>query len=252
MNKKITYWKEQIVKFTDMALDMLYPKTCPVCDNVLKRQEMICSQCRGKLVYICEPRCKKCGKFLGKEENASYQEYCSDCRRVRHSYDFGIAVFILNDEMRQSIYRFKYKNRRTYAIFYGNAIADYCGTLFLTLGIEVIVPVPIHKRKKRQRGFNQTDLIAEALGERLHLPVCSNLLVRTRYTIPQKELNPTARHNNVKNAFQIGKSLVQYKKILLVDDIYTTGSTIDACAEMLKTAGVEQIYFVSLAIGASM
>lgn len=92
--------------------------------------------------------------------------------------------------------------------------------------------------------------MAQALGRELNLPVNKNCLVREKNTLPQKELNEQERRNNLKNAFKISENVIKYKKVLLVDDIYTTGSTVDACAVVLKQAGAEKVYFISLCIGA--
>ena len=115
--------------------------------------------------------------------------------------------------------------------------------------VQLIVPVPLHKNRQKKRGYNQAELFARALGTRLNIPVCTNLLVRERNTVPQKELNDTERKNNLKNAFKITQNIVQLSCILLVDDIYTTGSTMDAIATVLKRAGYRDIYFICASIG---
>ena len=159
-----------------------------------------------------------------------------------------MAVFQYSDELRESIYRFKYYNQRTYAKFYGRAMARYKRQI-KDLGIQILIPVPISRKRKITRGYNQAELMAQALGRELNLPVDSGYLLREKNTLPQKELNEKERRNNLKNAFKISENVIKYKKVLLVDDIYTTGSTIDACALVLKQAGAEKVYFISLCIG---
>ena len=109
--------------------------------------------------------------------------------------------------------------------------------------------IPLHKSRRRKRGFNQAELIAKGLGRELGIPVSSNSLLRTRKTSPQKELNDQERKNNLKNAFQVVDPDVKFKKVLLIDDIYTTGSTIDAAAAVLLEGGAEKVYFLSISIG---
>ena len=228
--------------------DMIYPKSCPMCDVVLKRDELICKRCNKKLKYIVEPKCKKCGRGLDDVR----KEYCGDCGRGLHVYDSGIAAFVYDDMVSHSIYRFKYHNRRTYAEFYGAAIAYKYREQIRRWDADVIIPVPIYKKKLKKRGFNQAALIGRELGKKLCIPVDEKYLSRVVNTKPQKEMSGLDRKKNVEKAFKIVENVVKYKKIILVDDIYTTGSTIDACARVLLAAGVEEIYFVSLSIGAGI
>lgn len=245
--------KTKLVRAKEEILQIFFPKTCPVCENILDRHREICDECAGRLHYIREPKCKKCGKpFETAEEGDGIREYCGDCAGGGHSYESGMAVFQYSDEIKESIYRFKYHNQRTYAGFYGKAMALRYGEMIQRLGIQILIPVPISRQKKVRRGYNQAELMALALGRELQIPVDSHMLIRSRDTIPQKELNNRERRNNLKNAFKITQNSIEYKKILLVDDIYTTGSTIDACAEVLKRAGIEKVYYISLSIGAGI
>lgn len=234
-------------------MQLLFPKTCPICEDILPKKTEICESCRKKLQYIREPKCKKCGKpFETADEGQMIREYCADCVKRRHFYDRGMAVFCYNEEIKESIYRFKYHNQRTYADFYGQEICNRYGREIRRMGIEALIPVPISVEKQRKRGFNQAELIAKVVGEQLNIPVETQLIVRIKNTIPQKELNQEERRKNLNNAFQITENRVKYKKIMLVDDIYTTGSTIDACAIPLRKAGIEEVSFVSLSIGAGI
>lgn len=114
---------------------------------------------------------------------------------------------------------------------------------------DALVPIPLHKTRKRKRGFNQAQLLAEKLGEILEIPVEKRILERTKKTGPQKELNDVQRRANLKNAFQVRQNDVRLKRIVLVDDIYTTGSTIDAAAAVLLEHGAEKVYFLTICIG---
>lgn len=232
------------------VLNLLYPKTCPLCQEIVRDEAELCVTCNEQLKYIEEPKCKKCGKpFDSVDEQSKTREYCGDCAKFPHVYDMGMAVFQYNEAVSESIYRFKYHNQRTYAGFYGKAMAKQYGKLILKLGVEAIIPVPISEKKRILRGYNQAELIGKELAGLVNRPLETNLLVRIKNTVPQKELTPQQRRNNLKNAFKINENIVKYKVVLLVDDIYTTGSTIDACAGVLKTAGVEKVYYISLAIG---
>lgn len=232
-------------KIGGLVEDVFFPKSCPMCDEVMKSGMLICKKCEPKLVYIDEPKCKKCGKQIESE----VAEYCADCLKTNHYYKRGIAAFQYNDMVSHSIYRFKYHNRRTYAEFYGSAIAEKYREEIRRWHAGVIIPVPIHERKMIKRGYNQAELIAKELGKNLNIKVDGGILKRVVNTRPQKEMSRNERKKNMEKAFKISKSVVEYKKIILVDDIYTTGSTVDACAKVLLAAGAEEVNCVCLSIG---
>lgn len=147
---------------------------------------------------------------------------------------------------------FKYHNRREYAQFYGEIIVERHGRELTELKLDGIVPVPIHRHKKRKRGYNQAELIARELGIRIHVPCYPDCLIRTADTTPQKELNDVQRLENLKNAFLFRENHVELKKVLLVDDIYTTGATIEACTLALLAGGVAEVYYTSVCIGSNL
>lgn len=226
-------------------LEILYPARCPVCHGVIRGKGDLCLPCRNKLPYVKEPLCKKCGKEIEKPE----QEYCRDCQRFSHGFDRGAAVFAYNDIMQRSIAMFKYHNRREYAKFYAKEMAQHCRRFIERCAPEVIIPIPIHKKKMRQRGFNQAELVARGLGKLLKIPVDTTYLIRAENTIPQKELSRQQRKANLKKAFMIKKTDQCYRRVLLVDDIYTTGATIDAVSELLKEKGAKNIFFLTICVG---
>ena len=227
-----------------------YQRRCPVCEEILpdlpgKNNRNVCLKCNVKLHYIGTPRCLKCGKQI----YSMNEEYCSDCQNKAHLFKQGISVFAYDEKIKQTMYRFKYSNRREYAEFFGSAIAQRHGCLIRRWKPQVIIPVPLYKIKYRKRGYNQAGLIADVLGRNLNIPVEHKILIRTRMTRAMKELNDEERVKNLQNAFKLTTNIVEYKKVLLVDDIYTTGATIDACCEALIAGGAEEIYFASACIG---
>lgn len=227
-------------------LGLVYPPRCPGCDELLMPGTLICGGCDKEICRAAEPVCKRCGKPLRDERT----EYCSDCKAKKHRFCQGKAVFVYEGKIRQSMYRFKYSNKREYAGFYGKEAARLYADWIQKRKIEVIVPVPMYSGKKRRRGYNQAEVFARALGRELGMPVDTRLVKRVRNTVPQKELNDRERRDNLKNAFQLVPNIVKYNQILLVDDIYTTGSTMDAVTETLLFAGVKNVYFICISIGA--
>ena len=232
-------------------LDMIYPVRCPICEEiVVPKGDRICTSCKDKLEYIHEPRCYRCSKPIEQEE----QEYCRDCRHGPHHYDAGCAVWVYGDNMKHSVARYKYHGKKEYAKFYVEEVLRLYGDWIRKLSPDALVPVPIHKSKYMERGYNQADILARGIARELKLPVLSDLLIRNRKTLPQKMLNDKERFRNLKAAFEMnGKQADSYpkqlSKVLLVDDIYTTGSTLEACARVLKSHGIKEVYFIVLCIG---
>lgn len=158
-------------------------------------------------------------------------------------------MFAYNSVMQQSVAAFKYKGRQEYAEWYGAELVQRYGSQLEHWNPEALIPVPVHRTRYLKRGYNQAALLAEEISRRTGLKIDENVLVRTKKTVAQKELSTRERGKNLQEAFQLRKNVVQYKKVVLVDDIYTTGSTADACAKVLKQHGVEQIYLLCLCIG---
>ena len=186
----------------------------------------------------------KCGKQLREEDG----ELCGDCGRRRHGFVQGIALYDYGS-IADSVFRFKYCGRQEYATFYGRQLYAARRRWLELIKPEALVPVPIHPSRKRMRGYNQAELIARALSEQSGIPVNTRLIIRSRKTLPQKGLNDGERQNNLKRAFKIRQNDVKLKTIVIIDDIYTTGSTMEACAQALKVMGAEKIYGVTLCIG---
>ena len=166
-----------------------------------------------------------CGKQLDDE----LREVCEDCAKKRHYFIRGVAAFSYTREIKQSMYRFKYDGQREYARFYAELLYKLKGHIIASWKPQVIIPVPLHAGRYRKRGYNQAALVAHRLGRLMNIPVDETLLVRTKNTLPQKALNDRERSKNIKNAFHTATDIVKYKRILLVDDIYTTGATLDEC-----------------------
>lgn len=230
---------------------MIYPVRCPVCgDIVIPKGKRICQPCKRKLQYIKEPRCKKCSKPIELEE----KEFCSDCQRKDYHFTKGYAVWVYDDITKHSMAEFKYHNKKEYALFYVEELLDIYGDAILRFAPDVIVPVPIHNSKFRQRGYNQAEIIAKRIGQELNITVIDDLLVRNRKTMPQKQLSDKERLRNLKKAFEFNPTVADeygkvINKLLIVDDIYTTGSTIEACTNVLKSNGIKDVCFITLCIG---
>ena len=187
----------------------------------------------------------KCGKQLSDET----EEYCRDCKGHGHAYDRGRSLYVYDDLIRESIARFKYGGRQEYARHYGIDMVNRLGSFISACRPDLMIPVPISKKKLISRGYNQADLMASHISRLTGIPVSDTIITRITDTLPMKELSRTERMKNLKGAFKIGDVDVKCRNVLIVDDIYTTGSTIDAMAALLKGHGVERVYFVTLSSG---
>ena len=177
------------------------------------------------------------------------QEYCWDCQHHKHFYDRGFAVWEHQPVVADAIYQFKYHDRRIYSRFFAREMVKSYRSIIQKWDINLIVPIPISKNRRRKRGYNQAELLAVEISRRAGIPVKKNLLVRSKKTVPQKMLKDAERQNNLKKAFKIGQNDVKLSTIIIIDDIYTTGSTVNEMADILNRVGIDKIYVLTLAIG---
>ncbi|MBQ8815748.1 MAG: ComF family protein [Lachnospiraceae bacterium] len=225
--------------------ELLFPRRCPVCDDIaVPWGTMCCPVCQGKIRYLGSNYCMRCGKGLSDQET----EYCHDCRKYPHKFVRGRSLYRY-ESVAGSLFRFKYKGRQEYADFFGEELYRYLGRDIRAMQIEAVVPVPLHKSRLKERGYNQAALLGKALAKRCELAFREDIVIRHRKTVPQKQLSRKERQNNLKRAFKLTENDVKLNTLLIVDDIYTTGSTVDALAEVLLGGGVRQIYVVTLAAG---
>ena len=231
-------------KTAGFLLDMIYPKKCPLCHEVLKdRNKLLCGKCAGKIRPFSGSLCMKCGKPVKMEE-----EYCVVCREGGHYFTEGRSIFPYGEIWRQSLIRFKYYGCREYGDFYAKAMSVYGRRYLERWKPQLIVPVPLHPAKKRMRGFNQAAYLAERISRYTGIPADMGLVQKNIKTKSQKKLNALQRRKNLEKAFCVTGD-VRGKDILVIDDVYTTGSTIDAMASCLKKKGAENVYFLTVCIG---
>ena len=251
--------KKLLLRAADGVSIMLYPPKCPVCDEILSGgvkdflddekikgvNAWICDTCRDNLSIIKSPICLKCGQSIDDKR----VQYCADCARYEHSFDEGRALWNFSLDARRILLKFKYASRRDYGYFISKELYNHYAHWIKSKSIDCIIPIPISKKRYRQRGYNQAQLIARPLGKMLGIPVRSDILLRKKNTIRQKELSRVQRKNNLKNAFFISQDVVNLRGVLLIDDIFTTGSTLDAAAEILKCGGVHSVYTLCAGAG---
>ncbi len=232
----------------EFLLNLLFPPHCPVCDSVRAiREPVCCPECRRKLLEIGDNACFLCGRPTEETE-----EYCDSCRKRKPSFERGFSAFAYQGAAREAVLGFKFSGRETAGAFFAQELLRMHGEEMRLFGADAVVPVPLHPRKLRMRGYNQAEILAKHLAEGLQIPLEAHLLIRKRNTRPQKELSAAARLRNLTEAFAVPTGIFSNKErrmpesILLVDDILTTGSTLEACARIAKRAGVRRVAVVTV------
>lgn len=250
--KRLSSFCERIIlQTTRQLLPILFPRHCPLCNKLLPYGDFIHEECHRKLPLIRSPICMRCGKPI----SSPTQEYCYDCRTFPKSFQGGLSLFLYNKKTRPIMSAFKYQNRRGLADFFCQELCRYRLSQLRSFGVDAVIPVPIHKNKHKKRGYNQAALLSARLALALNLSHYPDMLIRSVDTLPQKQFNPQARLNNLKKAFcfnsRYDKLLSQntFLSILLVDDIYTSGATMEACTRILLEAGISKVYVLSVCIG---
>ena len=228
-------------------MDWLYPRRCVFCDGLLRRKEnFLCSSCsKIKPQLVVEPLCKKCGKQI----TDATKEYCYDCTHFVHAFDSGRGLFLYQEPLKSAVMRFKFNGRKEYGRYLGSLMYKASAAFINHIRPDVIIPVPIHKKKFYTRGYNQAEVLAKEISRGFSIPLRTDLVLRKKFTKAQKELGKKERKKNLEKAFLCKEEVAGYQCVLLIDDIYTTGSTIHAIAKGLKEKGVKKVYFISLCIG---
>ena len=231
--------------------DLIFPRRCPACDRAVRPfGGIICRECEDQLL-VRElssemALCCQCGKPLQDE----HREFCEDCTKIHHRYQRGCAVYRYRD-VSGALYRLKYQGRREYAEWMGERMAERLCQEFDPEEIDALVPVPVSARRERKRGYNQAAALAFYISRETGIPIREEYLARRTDTAVLRGMSGEERRRNLKNAFIAPVDDVKSKVIMLIDDIYTTGATIDACTEQLLEKGASAVCYVTLAIGES-
>jgi len=230
-------------------LDFVFPAACSYCRSPLgdSGNPHFCNACWSDFSPLQGPVCPSCGKPFGSSEalTDSPEHECLSCRKDAPHYDQALAAGLFEGPLREAIHVYKYRPVRSL----GKPLSLWmAGQVRVTIPLDMAMPVPLHKKRLRQRGFNQALLLAHGVSERFKMPLNYDNLVRSRYTRPQVELSGRERAENVRGAFSlIHPAGVCEKRILLIDDVFTTGSTMNECAKVLKDAGAVSVTVFTLA-----
>ncbi len=228
------------------VLDILLPPQCLACGSLVEGQGLLCPSCWDGIDFLGDPCCGICGSPF--EFEAFAGALCGACMREPPPYRRARSVFAYDKNSSKLILAFKHGDRTDAAPAYGRWLARAGAELIGEA--DVIVPVPLHWMRLFRRKYNQAALLAGALGRLVDRPVAPDLLVRRRRTPTQGRLSPSARRKNVAGAFALkssGKAAVSGKRVLLIDDVLTTGATAAACAKVLLKGGAARVDVLTLA-----
>jgi len=234
--------------FFTAFLDILFPPRCHVCRSFLADPADIhlCQGCREKISTVDSPLCTICGVPFATENGSDHP--CGQCLTRRRPFAGARAAARFEGPLQELIHRFKYGKKihlsRPLGLLTATALDDF----HLSLAADYLVPVPLHRRRLRERGFNQSQLIGRVLAKSWEIPLSVHNLRRIRWTPPQTGLSAAERERNIKGAFSVARpDRFTGKRLILVDDVYTTGSTVIECAKTLRHYGAKEVYVVTVA-----
>ena len=227
----------QLTKFRGAALDLFFPQRCLGCGE---EGDLLCRTCQKNLTKLMPPVCPKCGR------PQPGGILCPACVSWKASIDGIRSPLKFAGLTREAVHQLKYKNLRSLARPLANLLGEYLAAN--PLPAEALVPVPLHPKRLRERGYNQSYLLARELGKILNLPVVDKSLERVKFVLPQAQTKSVdERHRNVREAFRCLNSILKNQSVLLIDDVATSGATLDACARALKSAGAISVWGLVLA-----
>jgi ComF family protein len=240
---------QSLARWWGQGLDLLLPPRCACCDTeltALADHLLLCDDCQGLLGPIDWRFCHRCGSPITAKEATAKR--CERCRTRRLHFDAAVSLGAYRDHLRDAVLRMKRPAGRTLAVAMGRLFQLRRGGDVVSLHPNLIIPVPMHWRRRWVQGSNSPDLLAECLASSLGIPVEAGVLRRQRNTIPQANLPPKQRFANVRGAFLVRSGYdLAGRHVLLVDDILTTGATCSEAARVLKAAGVAQVTVAVLA-----
>lgn len=217
------------------GLDLLFPAECAVCN---REGSFLCTGCEPRLPRLVQPYCRTCAE---PDETA----VCSWCRAEAPAYERIRAPYRYTGPVRDMVHDLKYSNIRALAPTLGDLLADYFESQ--RFAADVLAPVPLHPKRERSRGYNQSHLLAREVSRRIQVPMADDRLLRTVDTPPQVSMSGREeRRKNIDGAFECTQAVTGLR-VLLIDDVVTTGSTMSACASVLKEAGAKSVFGLALA-----
>lgn len=227
---------------------VVFPPQCPGCSDIPDSAEEIffCAKCQEKIHFIQGAVCPVCGTNF--PDSPAESHICGDCADQRPYFSSARAVFSFETVILDAIHRFKYKRDFFIGETLASSMADFPFPDMVFSQYSLILPVPLHIKRLRERGFNQSLILARAIGKKRKIPVDFSLLKRHKFTETQTGMHKNERKLNIKDAFEVTDTKkVAGQNVILVDDVYTTGATVNECAKMLLKAKADRVAVLTLA-----
>ena len=259
----IPHGRSLLSDFISLGADILFPRHCPVCREVLpfpydlsSLSSLICEDCISELSFIGKKSCHKCGRSLNKEQpedNSKGPLLCSGCQKHIRLFERNYSLLNYGQLERELMSDIKYHGRKQYIDVFSLLISLRFSEIIRSMAPDVVIPVPIHEKRMKKRGFNQAKLLGEGISRFTGVKCSDSLLLRILDTKAQKGLGYEGRILNLQNAvWADAYSCTGLGTVLVVDDIYTTGSTLEACTEALLKAGVKKVYGICICAGSDV
>ena len=224
-----------------LLLDGLMPPRCPCCGSFVQGEQNLCARCFSGLTFIVAPFCQQCSLPFALPLDGRMSPLCDRCRQRPLSFT-ARAAFLYDEAAQQLILPFKHADRTDLAAILARLMARAGPSLLADA--DVLVPVPLHPRRLASRRYNQSALLAGALARMAGRPSAPDALLRIRKTVPLAELSAAARHDAVRGAFAVrdrARASLEGRRVLLIDDVMTSGATLSACSDALLSAGVRRV-----------
>lgn len=228
--------------------DLIYPPRCVTCGALLERHDPLplCPPCMAGIHFIGSPLCTRCGAPFPAAEGKDH--LCGECLIAERPYAVARSVGRYEETLLEAIHRFKYQGKTGIGDLLSGIMADFAEKIWDMKAFERILPVPLHRRRLRERGFNQALILARGLAKRFNIPLDFTSLRRDLLTPPQVGLDRKQRSVNVQGAFTVTHpERIIGRRLLLVDDVYTTGSTLTECTSVLIRAKAEAVAVLTMA-----
>lgn len=236
------------VKLGEGLCNFLFPQHCVVCERYVSLSSgfPLCGDCFAQIDFLGTPFCVRCGRPVSGGKGL----LCSRCRMFPFHFDSARAVTLYTTPIRECLQAFKYRGAFSFLPFFVELLAQYMEKNPFLREVDGLLPVPLHPRRLRERGFNQSWLLARELSVRFAIPLLDQVVIRWKYTSPQVGLSVKERRKNVQGAFRIVRPLrSQGVRLLIIDDVLTSRSTVDALSVMLKNAGCARVFVLAVASG---
>ena len=243
-------WTEPVRNWLNTGMGFFYPETCQICNQgpATAKEGFVCADCRREVRYIGEPFCRRCG--LPYEGDLSTPFDCSNCGDMELHFRSARAAVVFSGVMRETILRYKYQQALWFEPFLAQLLLRAAVPVLAAYKPALVVPVPLHPVKEREREFNQAARLAAHLAAALEVPLNTKLLRRVSFTITQTKLTRQDRAANMRGVFAVPKGVrLDAVRVVLVDDVLTTGATTSACAKALRAAGAAEVCVWTVARG---